>query len=71
MDPLAVYMSNVRSGHLTEDEYQKKIVSHLNNLHQKLLDYRPPPKTNKFLQKVGIVSSTKYKESSFWALMSS
>ena len=50
--PLALYMSKVKQGQLTEDEYQKKIVTHLNSLHTELLDYRPAPKSNKFIQKV-------------------
>ena len=47
-------MSKVKSGQLTEDEYQKKIVAHLNDLHLKLKDYKPPQKSNLFIQKVSL-----------------
>ncbi|KAL4232894.1 Lactation elevated protein 1 [Mactra antiquata] len=48
--PMAVYMSRVAQGMLTEDGYQKKIVSHLDRLNTELLSYRPPSKANVFMQ---------------------
>ena len=45
-------MSRVKKGELTEDEYQKKIVASLDRLNDQLLNYKPPTKSNAFIEKV-------------------
>ncbi|XP_060598378.1 AFG1-like ATPase [Ruditapes philippinarum] len=50
--PMSVYMSRVNKGELTEDEYQKTIVASLDRLNAQLLDYKPPTKSNAFMEKI-------------------
>ncbi|KAK6200957.1 ATPase [Scheffersomyces amazonensis] len=40
--PIEEYDKQIKSGRLRDDPYQRKIISNLSLLHEKLLDYHPP-----------------------------
>ncbi|XP_046365388.1 AFG1-like ATPase [Haliotis rufescens] len=51
--PLAAYLSKIETGELRRDEYQREVVSSLEDLHLQLKNYKPQAQNASWLQSLG------------------
>ncbi|XP_046560016.1 AFG1-like ATPase, partial [Haliotis rubra] len=55
--PLAAYLSKIETGELRKDDYQREVVSYLEDLHLQLKEYKPQSQNASWLQSLGFGSS--------------